>query len=122
MKAAAGMLLLLLLALVPTSEQQQCPPGCFCDTKRAPHVPGSGHGTRVTCHQTSAESGAVFAGLPNDTVQLDMVNYGLTEVRKNMFNGLPFLQKLLLQGNVIAKIEDHSFRTLGHLQLLDLSR
>ena len=119
MKGVWRAALLALLTLVGPSSQG-CPPGCFCDTKRAPHVPGNGQGTKVTCHRTM--DAMDFAGLPNDTVQLDMVNYGLTEVHKTLFNGLPFLQKLLLQGNKIGRIEDHSFRTLGHLQLLDLSR
>ena len=79
-------------------------------------------GTKVNCRSLKSGNGPDFARMPNDTVSLDLSNYGLSEVRKYMFSGLPYLQRLFLQGNGIKVIEDHSFRTLGHLQYIDLSR
>ena len=79
-------------------------------------------GTKVNCRSLKSGNGPDFARMPNDTISLDLSNYGLSEVRKYMFSGLPYLQRLFLQGNGIKVIEDHSFRTLGHLQYIDLSR
>ena len=79
-------------------------------------------GTKVNCRSLKSGNGPDFARMPNDTISLDLSNYGLSEVRKYMFSGLPYHQRLFLQGNGIKVIEDHSFRTLGHLQYIDLSR
>ena len=120
-----GWLLMAALASCPATagSQQLCPPGCFCTSAKRPPMPANlPSGTKVNCRSLKSGNGPDFARMPNDTVSLDLSNYGLSEVRKYMFSGLPYLQRLFLQGNGIKVIEDHSFRTLGHLQYIDLSR
>ena len=58
------------------SSGYNCPPGCYCDDKRASHVPG-GVGVKISCHPLKSGTLEDFASLPNTTVQLDLAKYGL---------------------------------------------
>ena len=100
-----------------------CPPGCFCDKRKAESLPpGSGHqdGLRVHCFQLEGER-LNPATLPINTVHLDLSGYGLKSVGHKFFANVKYLEKLDLSGNNIDYLDEDAFRNLGHLKNLDLS-
>ena len=100
----------------------ECPLTCFCDKKPIQSIPG-GFGLKINCHPSVSESTAKFKiKLPTSTIQLDLSNYGLTEILSDTFAGLVHLQKLDLQGNNIENVNDGAFASLPNLEFLDLSR
>ena len=107
------------------SEDLQCPPGCFCDKRKAgslPSVTATGHqdGLRVQCFQLEGERFDP-GKLPHNTVQLDLSGYGIRSVGHKFFSNVKYLEKLDLSGNDIDYLDDDAFRNLGHLKNLDLS-
>ena len=105
------------------TEELQCPPGCFCDKRKAgslPAVTGHQDGLRVQCFQLEGER--LDPGkLAHNTVQLDLSGYGLRSLGPKFFSNVKYLEKLDLSGNDIDYLDEDTFRNLGHLKHLDLS-
>eukprot|EP00095_Tigriopus_kingsejongensis_P011290 maker-scaffold14_size734282-snap-gene-2.23 protein:Tk11290 transcript:maker-scaffold14_size734282-snap-gene-2.23-mRNA-1 annotation:"probable g-protein coupled receptor 125" len=122
--------LLLLLLLVEPSHPAQaagpigpignCPDGCFCDDKKAPHVPGQA-GLKIQCHPLARGVAMDWSSFPAHTVQLDLAKYGLSELNARHLAAMPYLQKLDLQNNELAHIDEEAFAANGELELIDLS-
>ncbi|TRY63453.1 hypothetical protein TCAL_01835 [Tigriopus californicus] len=112
----------LLAVLVPgtASTAFVCPDGCFCDVKKASHVPGQS-GLKVQCLPLVADVSMDWSSLPAQTIQLDLAKYGLNELTAQHLASMPYLQKLDLQNNQIAIIEEGTFAANTELEVLDLS-
>lgn len=97
-----------------------CPDGCFCDDKKASHVPGQ-TGLKVQCLPLAEGVSMDWSALPAQTIQLDLAKYGLEELTAHHLTSMPYLQKLDLQNNRIAIIEEGAFAANTELEILDLS-
>ncbi|XP_038057426.1 leucine-rich repeat-containing protein 24-like [Patiria miniata] len=104
-------LYLVTISLMILGVYATCPSVCNCRV----------YSTGKMVHCQGENLTAIPAGLPFDTVILQLGHNKLTRLEADAFSGLRQLRKLYLYNNEIVEIEDGAFRGLPNVKHLDLT-